>query len=145
MLWSIWSQFAPVWADMLMCNPWSVYLPHRVLRLEVHPSGLLPLIWWMPSWEVASWVFLMLWPIRALSDSGTRTWMFLIQYKFNCVDNFCGIMLITTENCFDAPLSFFKAKIVVPVRYLHTLHINRAMQKNSTDIFTQWYKWRTSM
>uniref|UniRef100_A0A8C1SKX7 Solute carrier family 38 member 6 n=1 Tax=Cyprinus carpio TaxID=7962 RepID=A0A8C1SKX7_CYPCA len=37
--------------------------------------------------------------------------VFPIQYKFNCADNFCGIMLITTENWFDAPLSFFKAKL----------------------------------
>uniref|UniRef100_A0A8C2HK06 Solute carrier family 38 member 6 n=1 Tax=Cyprinus carpio TaxID=7962 RepID=A0A8C2HK06_CYPCA len=27
--------------------------------------------------------------------------VFLIQYKFNCADSFCGIMLITTENWFD--------------------------------------------
>uniref|UniRef100_A0A8C1ISZ6 Solute carrier family 38 member 6 n=2 Tax=Cyprinus carpio TaxID=7962 RepID=A0A8C1ISZ6_CYPCA len=39
--------------------------------------------------------------------------VFPIQYKFNCADNFCGIMLITTENWFDAPLSFFKLACVM--------------------------------
>ncbi len=56
--------------------------------------------------------------------------VFSVQYKFNCVDHFCGIMLITTKNSFDAPLSYFKVKIVLPVRYLHTLRINRAMEKS---------------